>query len=276
MAETGASPELGAVIALDHFNCRVPEHGLATAFFIEGLGLTRDPYRMVGTGNMWVNIGRQQVHLPIGAPVPFAGELGLVLPDLDEVRGRLAKLAPKLAGTAFAWGEAGPDTLTASSPWGVALRLHAAGSLPCAAPLGLAYVSCWIAPGKAEGVARFYRQVLHCPVTLEPATEGPDRGAVARVNVGPHQQLRFVERAAATPAPHSHHVALYVTRYAELYAAAQALETVMEPDAGEQFRFNRIVDPQDGTLLLHLEHEVRSLYHRDYARPLVNRGYTAA
>ena len=31
-----------------------------------GLGLTRDPYLMTGVGNMWINVGRSQFHLPTG------------------------------------------------------------------------------------------------------------------------------------------------------------------------------------------------------------------
>ena len=43
--DTG-SPELGNAIFFDHINLAVTDHRLATLFFIEGLGLTRDPYRM--------------------------------------------------------------------------------------------------------------------------------------------------------------------------------------------------------------------------------------
>ncbi|NIP74158.1 MAG: hypothetical protein GWO16_14585, partial [Gammaproteobacteria bacterium] len=39
----------------------------------------------------------------------------------------------------------------------------------------------------------------------------------------------------------------------------------------EQFRFQDIVAPGASTPLFRIEHEVRSLYHPDYRRPLVNR-----
>ncbi len=40
-----ALPEVGGILHLEHVNFQVPEHDLATVFFIGGLGLTRDPYR---------------------------------------------------------------------------------------------------------------------------------------------------------------------------------------------------------------------------------------
>ena len=38
-----------------------------------------------------------------------------------------------------------------------------------------------------------------------------------------------------------------------------------------QYRFQAIVDPEGGETLYELEHEVRSLSHAMYRRPLVNR-----
>ncbi|MFI5002052.1 MAG: hypothetical protein ACHQK9_19395, partial [Reyranellales bacterium] len=38
-----------------------------------------------------------------------------------------------------------------------------------------------------------------------------------------------------------------------------------------QYRFDTIVDPKSGKPLIQIEHEVRSLTHPLYARPLVNR-----
>ena len=71
MSGRSPSPELGSVVLFEHVNLRVADHRLATLFFVEGLGLTRDPYRMVGTRNMWLNAGNQQFHLPIGEPTPW-------------------------------------------------------------------------------------------------------------------------------------------------------------------------------------------------------------
>ena len=60
-----AAEDLANVVGLEHVNVTVPDHRLATLFYITGLGFTRDPYLVTGVVNMWVNIGRSQFHLPI-------------------------------------------------------------------------------------------------------------------------------------------------------------------------------------------------------------------
>jgi len=35
--------QVGRILHLEHFNHRVPDQDTATAFFMNGLGLTRDP-----------------------------------------------------------------------------------------------------------------------------------------------------------------------------------------------------------------------------------------
>jgi hypothetical protein len=61
-----SAEDLGNIVALEHVNVTVPNQELATHFYINGLGLTRDPYMMTGPANMWVNVGRSQFHLPTG------------------------------------------------------------------------------------------------------------------------------------------------------------------------------------------------------------------
>ena len=56
---------VGNIVLLEHVNFRVPDQQLATAFYVTGLGFTRDPYLMVGLDNMWINLGRSQFHLRI-------------------------------------------------------------------------------------------------------------------------------------------------------------------------------------------------------------------
>ncbi len=260
--------ELGNVVSLDHVNLRVPDQRLATLFYLEGLGLTRDPYRMTSTGNMWVNIGAQQFHLPTTTqPMPFPGEIGLVVPDLDKVRERLERVTPQLKETAFGWRE-NKATLVACDPWGRRIRLHPAGALPAMMNLALAYVEIWVPPGSAAAIGRFYGQILAVPCSRN----GGRKASGVTVTVGPHQSLRFVERADAPTQPHNNHVALYLTRYREIYDRMRKLRNLMEKNRHEQFRFNRILDLKTGKCLLEIEHEMRSLYHGDYGRTLVNRG----
>ena len=46
---------------------------------------------------------------------------------------------------------------------------------------------------------------------------------------------------------------------------------VSEESDQHQYRFLDIFDPADGKALVRIEHEVRSMRHPMYARPLVNR-----
>jgi hypothetical protein len=94
----------------------------------------------------------------------------------------------------------------------------------------------------------------------------------ATVNVGPHQAFLFAEQRGAETAPRTNnHVAVYLTRYWETYDTLGARGLVMEPHGMEQFRFSDIVEPDTGELLFRFEHEMRSVYHPDFRKPLVNR-----
>src|SRR5580704_3997578 len=65
--------DLGNIVELGHVNVTVPDQSMATAYYLMGLGLTRDPYLMAGLENMWVNVGKGQFHLPTRAPQVVRG-----------------------------------------------------------------------------------------------------------------------------------------------------------------------------------------------------------
>jgi hypothetical protein len=264
MAGDEASPEIGSIVFFEHVNLRVPDHRTATLFFVEGLGLTRDPYRMVGVDNMWVNVGRQQFHLPIGPATPLPGEVALVVPDLEAVRRGLTAVTGRLAGTALAVADGG-RSLRVTTPWGHHLRVHPADGHRL--PLMIAGVEFEVARGTASGIGAFYEEVLQCPV----ARRREEGDSVAEVTVGPGQCFRFRERPEGGVVPNSNHVAVYLTRYRAIHDALDTRGLVFETEANEQFRFRDVVDPGSGRLLFQFEHEMRSLYHPGYRRPLVNR-----
>ena len=82
--------DLGNIVELGHVNVTVPDQSKATAFYLMGLGLTRDPYLMAGLENMWVNVGRGQFHLPTRSTRRWcAARPALVLPDLEALLKRL-------------------------------------------------------------------------------------------------------------------------------------------------------------------------------------------
>ena len=56
--------DIGNILGMEHVNVTVPDQAIASTFYVSGLGFTRDPYMMVGPGNMWVNVGPAAVSPP--------------------------------------------------------------------------------------------------------------------------------------------------------------------------------------------------------------------
>ncbi|HVB49398.1 MAG TPA: VOC family protein [Burkholderiales bacterium] len=257
-----ATENVGNVVHLEHVNLTQPDQRLATLFYVVGLGGTRDPYLMVGTGNMWVNFGRTQMHLPTRGAQRLRGRIGFVVPELGALAARLKRVAPELAGSGFAWREAG-GAIEATCPWGNRIRCHAPAPEFGATELGLAYLELDAPQGSAAAIARFYRDVLRAPARVEPGR--------ALVAIGRNQHLAFVETEAPLADYDGHHIQIYLADFSApyLWLRERGLIT-LEPDAHE-WRFQWIVDPADGRRLYQLEHEVRSMKHPLFGRPLVNR-----
>jgi hypothetical protein len=93
----------------------------------------------------------------------------------------------------------------------------------------------------------------------------------ARVAVGRNQQLIFTETKGPIPEYDGHHFQIYIADFSGPYEWLKERDLIsLETDAHE-WRLQWIVDPADGRRLFQIEHEVRSLKHPLYARPLVNR-----
>src|SRR5947208_15859286 len=91
--------DLGNITGLEHVNLQIPDQALGNLFYIQGLGLTRDPYMNTGLANMWINVGKSQFHLPTGAPQVLRGAIALVTPDRDALLARLNSVKNQLEGT---------------------------------------------------------------------------------------------------------------------------------------------------------------------------------
>lgn len=256
--------DLGGIVALEHVNTTVPDQRLATLFYVAGLGFTRDPYMMVGDENMWVNLGRQQFHLPTRGPQVLRGHVGLVVPDLDALERRLAGVAPKLAGTQFRHTR-DERCVTAVSPWGNVVRCYA--PQPCfgTLSLGMPYVAFDVPSGTADGIRRFYARAFGV------AGRTSEDGRTARIPVGPDQELLFRETEAPQPEYDRHHVAIYVSDFSGPHAYLLERGLVTEESDAHQYRFQLLIDPDDGRPLFEIEHEVRSLRHPMWGREFVNR-----
>ena len=258
--------DVGNIVALEHVNVKIPDQPLATLFYVVGLGLTRDPYLMTGLENMWINIGQQQFHLPTGQPQVVRGHVGLVIPDFDELPGRLAAVKRPLERTSFDYAMEDKH-IRVVSPWGNAIRCHPAGPVFGDMTLGMPYVEFAVQPGAADGIARFYRAALGASATV--VRNGG--GAAARVTVGAQQELVFRETADTLPPYDGHHIQIYIADFSAPHRWLADRGLVTEESNWYQYRFQDIVDPETGRVLFTIEHEVRSLRSPLYLRPLVNR-----
>lgn len=258
--------DVGNIILMEHVNVTIPSQELATLFYVSGLGFTRDPYLMVSTENMWINVGRQQFHLPTRSPQLLRGHIGVVVPELEALKARLKAIEGKLAGTKFAWS-AEDDYVAGTCPWGNRFRCHAPAPRFDDMTLGIPYVEFLVKPGSAAGIGRFYQEVMQAPSTLTQEKNS----AVTRVRVGCSQSLIFRETTQEIPEYDGHHIAVYVANFSGPHAFLKRHDLITEESDAHQYRFQEIVHPETGSRLFTIEHEVRSMFHPMWGREFVNR-----
>src|ERR1700738_742729 len=265
-----AQEDLGNSIHLEHVNVTVPDQRLATLFYVTGLGLTRDPYLMVSDTNMWVNVGRSQFHLPSGAPQVLRGHTGIVISGRAALLDRLASVAKKLDGTAFAFREHN-DYVEAICPWGNRVRCHEPDAARFGSiSLGIPYVEFDVPVGTARRIADFYPAIMGTPAQVQNGD-----GTLTRVQMGKNQYMQFRETDRPQPEFDGHHVQMYIANFSGPYEKLKARNLISIEDNQYQYRFQDIVDLDTGKLLFTVEHEVRSATHPMYLRPLVHRNPAA-
>ncbi|MEX2450133.1 MAG: hypothetical protein WD407_04690 [Rhodospirillales bacterium] len=259
--------DFGNIINLEHINVTSPDQRLATLFYITGMGFTRDPYLVTGVVNMWVNIGRSQVHLPVGDPQVLRGHTGLVVPDLKAQADSLEAVRGDLKGTKFDFNR-GNDRLDVICPWGNEYRCYEPDTDrfgPIC--LGMPYVQFDVPLGTADGIARFYREIFDA-VT---AVEDSDGAKTARISVGYHQYVLFRETGDPIPAYDGHHFELYLVNFSEPHERLKERGLITQESNQYQYRFLDIIDLDSGKKLYEVEHEIRSMSHPLFGRPFVNR-----
>ena len=179
---------------------------------------------------------------------------------------RLAAVKKPLEGTRFAFKEHN-DYVEATCPWGNRIRCYSPGERFGRMMLGMPYVELEVPRGTLDGIARFYREML----STKGEVAEDERGRFARAAVGPGQHLVFRETDAAAPAFDGHHIAIYLADFSGPHRRLLERGLITEESDQHQYRFENIVDMESGKVLFTVEHEVRSMRHPLYARPLVNR-----
>jgi catechol 2,3-dioxygenase-like lactoylglutathione lyase family enzyme len=261
-----ANEDVGNIVLLEHVNLQVPDQALATLFYMVGLGLTRDPYFNIGVRNMWANAGEQQLHLPIRPAQVLHGHIGVVVPDLESLKERLASIHEPLAKTKFSWTTQS-DHVAVTCPWGNTFHCYAPNPSFGDMALGIPYVEFIVERDRANAIARFYDQVLAAPAIIENC----ETGTLARVKIGRNQSLVFRESDQPRSEYDGHHIAIYVANFSRPYAFLKARGLITEEVRNHQFRFKQLVDPGSNRPLFLVEHEVRSLHHPMFHRVMVNR-----
>ncbi len=258
-----AAEDLGNIVGLEHVNLLVPDQRPATLFYVSALGLTRDPYMMTSVDNMWINVGaKSQFHLPTGKDQRLRGRTALVIPGREQLMKRLGNMKKPLEGTRYAFTEHN-DHVETTCPWGNTMVVYEPGKRFGDMQMGMPYVEFDVPVGAAKGIAAFYAKVFDTMTKVE--------NNAAHVSVGKGQELVFRETDKPQPAYDGHHIQVYVANFSRPHAALGKLGLVSEESNQYQYRFLDIVDPESGRKLFQIEHEVRSITHPMYLRPLLNR-----
>lgn len=261
------SEDLGNIVDLGHVNVTIPDQGLATAFYVTGLGLTRDPYLMTGTNNMWINVGMSQFHLPTRDPQVVQGVIGLVIRDRAALLDRLAGVKDELADTRFAFRETN-EAVEATCPWGNRIDCHEPDPARFGRMgLGMAYIEFDVPPKAAGGIERFYRDVFGAATSMIERKGAP----TAEVQVGERQYLYFRETGEPRVPYDGNHIQFYINDFSGPYRWLKEHDLVYQESNQHQYRFKTILDPESGKDVYTLDHEVRSMGHPMYGRPLTNR-----
>jgi hypothetical protein len=262
-----AAEDLGNVTALEHVNVEIPNQGLASDFYLLGMGFTRDPFLFPGTNNMWVNVGKSQFHLPSGDALVIRGHVGIVSPNRAELLERLQGVKKNLADSKFSFKEYN-DHVLATCPWGNEFRVYEPDDARFGKiNLGIPYVEFTVPEKTAKKIAKFYRKILGAKTSVEKNGEG----RAAHIKCGLNQELIFRETDKKLPEFDGHHLQVYVEDFGGPHERLKKLDLITEESDRCQYRFEDIVDLDTGKVLFTIEHEIRSMTHPLYARPLVNR-----
>lgn len=258
--------DLANFVGLEHTNIRVPDQRIATIFYIVGMGFTRDPYMVPGVNNMWINIGRTQIHLPTGKPQIIPGHTGILIPDLQSLRKRLDSVKSDLQGTSFNY-TASRNKVDVTCPWGNKYRCILPSRQFGRELLGIRYVEFDCLLGVSKRIGRFYREIMGANATIKKR-----RGATAaHVEAGHNQWIIFRETETKIPQFDGHHLQVYLSNFSKPYLELSKRGLISEESNQYQYRFRNIVDVESGKKLHKLEHEIRSMTHPLFRRPMINR-----
>src|SRR5215467_14929070 len=101
--------------------------------------------------------------------------------------------------------------------------------------------------------------------------DGHDGCMTASIRTGKHQYLRFRETGQPLPPYDGHHIQIYIADFVQPHDRLRDRNLITRETNRDEWRFRDIVDTTTNEVLFTTEHEVRSVKHPLYDRPLVNR-----
>jgi len=269
--------DCGNIIQLEHLNFNTSSKELAKDFYGKVLGLQLE--KKEPSGNQWFNMSLYQFH--IGARLDncvevLDGAVGLVYPDLKELK-KLLNGAPKiLSDMKFTWKEYNKDSLISHHkmqhleiicPWGNKFIAYEDNKFR--GEMGISFVECNVNKGTAIAIGEFYKEFLGAVYEKEEFEDV----IIVHVACGIHQQIIFRESPHPVKKFDGHHVCIYINNFSECYHKfykagilwnekrfSDRCETFEVALKYHQFRFQDIVN-NNGEVIYQLQHEVRSLYH---------------
>ena len=215
------SLDVPGILWLEHLNLLTGPKEMANKFYVDFIGMVPEP------GRSWhVNLGSQQFHLAAAAPgdeLVLTGNVGLTVPSLGTLRGRIERARKDFGGTQFDVADA-HDHLLVTCPWGnhfvvreastdalagvstnagvtnselpkmarAHLGLDEGSSVRELGGAGIRYVSFQARRGTVERIGRFYAEMLGATVHVEEHAEG-EMAMTAAVLVGPSVHFVFFE-----------------------------------------------------------------------------------
>ena len=268
-----AAEDIGNIVGIGHVNVCITDQHHGTDYYVTGLGYTRDPFLNTASRNMWINVGMSQFHLPMGTPDVLRGVVGLVSPDRAALLDRLARVRKTSSSTAPSSSSARATIASRRSARGATASTSTRRTLSASAAsmLGMPYIRFDVRPGTAEGIARFYREILDAPSQVHKNGAGPE----ARVQVGEKQYFYFRETDAPETPYDKHHVQIYLSDFSGPYRKLLDLGLITMESNQYEYRFKDVIDLDTKEVLFTVEHETRSQTNPMYGRPLINRNPAA-
>jgi len=294
--------DIGNIIHLEHINLNVPDVLLAHRFYIDVLGLTFDSSRDSNVGTTWINAGRTQFHLVAEERAQvIIGTIGVAIPSLENVIQRCMKWTKrrKFTGTRFQYQVIENDItkvtpwrkcalrsqrkIQITGPWGNHFELFEAHNLTM---VGIVFVQFDVSNEVLPFMEEIYTK--HFQTHVVQSEEGLE------ITVGGRQRLIFsppkyhgYNRAIHCSIPlhveeYGYHVAIYIGDFSGTFTRMEQdnliyvsdrfrdkADTIEKAKQHRQFRFKDFRN--ENQTLFELEHEIRSVVHSNFMRPLINR-----